>query len=410
MGLCFLQVESKAQHQDSLGVLEETLVKHGFQQVSAKIHLSVLLITYENRVYRFESNAIAQIIKLLTPQIVDTTVETIRIIPLKYGLPMIQIDVAADQLKAFQNGEITASSLIEKITITQSISKKLRGLTYKNKSTFKAEFEIEPHLRLSLGGFPDAVLHQINIRPTANIFLWKGAQVKLQGILPLTNEFSATEENWARPGILVFNQYVRLPANSWAKLSLGYFERFRYGGELQLGKYFFNGNLEINAKLDYTGYASYPIRLFVDQPKRGWQFTDVDYWNYQAGVHYRIPKWDLVIGMEMGKALFFQDFFRVQFYRQFNEVKLGFFALKSNSGENYGFNLSIPLIPKKYWKPRFFSVRPSRAFTYNYQATQTRISVVDTGYDFAFLRDQFNPTFLQAQLRQLLANYLNYGS
>lgn len=377
----------------------DLMLEEGFQSIEAFTRDKKIVVRYENRVYRFEATAIKRIIQLLHP-VVTANYEMLVLIPKQRNIPMVSIELDLKRYESFANGEISARELFQNTLITDEVNyyKITPKPTIENNGNFKLEFEFEPQLRLSLGGFPDAVIHQVNLLPTANIFLWQGAQLKFQGILPLLNEFEIPEEEIFRPGIMAFTQFVRLPQEIFALFSAGYYTENRYGLNLEVAKYFLNNNLQIKARAGFTGYAAYPQRRGVESIIKGWEYANPDYWDYEAGVAYRFPKWDLNIGAEAGKGLLFKEFVRVNVFRQFDETQLGFFALVTNDGENYGFNLSVPLFPKKYWKPKVVSVRPSRSFRYTYHATQNYITQYETGIDIATLYLNFNPAFLRNQL------------
>ena len=100
-----------------------------------------------------------------------------------------------------------------------------------------------------------------------------------------------------------FHQEVRLPTNLFAGVSVGYFTNYRYGTALDVRKYFLNGNVALRGHLGYTGYASYPKRLGVDEPEKIWQYGDFDYVDYKIGIDYFIAKWNLKVGGRLWKRI-----------------------------------------------------------------------------------------------------------
>lgn len=379
--------------------ISKILVKEGFQSVVVQDQDSLLFISYENRVYRFEVTAMKAILNLLIEENI-TSIDKIVLIPKRWNIPIISVEISLKAYQQFQNKTISAVELSQQLNI-QSHSEHIQNTAQfapTNAGNYSLELEAAPQLRLALGGYPDAVVHQLNLVPRANLYLWKGAKLTASLILPVANEFKVPEERMVRPELVTFNQYFRLPKNIYAGVSLGYFTKYRYGGNAELGKFFLNNNLLIKGKIGYTGYASYPKRLYVDKPEKGWQRTDLDYLDYQVSVDYRLSKWDITGGITYGKALFDKDILQVHLTRQINEMSIQLYAYHTNDGENYGVQLSLPIFPKKYWKPRRLSVRPAKQFQYNYNGTRTFVSLYENGASINDLHFQLNPSFIKNQL------------
>ncbi len=379
--------------------ISKILIEEGFQSVVVQDQDSLLYISYENRVYRFEATAMKVILnKINEAQL--STIDQIVLVPKRWNIPVMSVEISLKAYQTFKNNTLAAAEFSQKITVRgqSKYTKKKFQLSQSNTGSYRLELEAAPQLRLALGGYPDAVAHQFNLIPRANLYLWKGAKLTAGLILPITNEFEVPEERMVRPEILTFNQYFRLPSNIYAGLSVGYFTKYRYGGSAEIGKFFLNNNLVIKGKIGYTGYASYPKRLFFDEPEKGWQRADVDYLDYQVGIDYRLSKWDVTAGVTYGKALFDKDVLQVHLTRQINEMSIQLYAYHTNDGENYGVQLSLPIFPKKYWKPKRVSVRPARQFQYNYNGTRTFVSLYKNGASINDLHFQLNPSFIKNQL------------
>lgn len=377
------------------------MVAEGFQSISIKQEGTIFFLAYENRVYRNEVAAIKKIIQLVTPLIKEKATNLI-IITQRQQIPVFSTTIVLADYLDFQEGNISLEQFISRLQITQKVEKinRKNWVVYDNNSgKYKLEFVIEPDLNLALGGHPDAIQHQFNLLPTANIYLWKGAKFKFQAILPISNELPIPEETFVRPGILSFYQEIRLPANLLVGVSAGYFTNYRYGTALDVTKYFFNGNLAIRGHLGYTGYASYPKRLGVDEPEKMWQYGDFDYTDYKIGIDYFIAKWNLKVGVDYGKGLYDKSIAQVHITQRFKECSFGLFGFKTTNGYNYGVHLAIPIFPKKYWKPKTISVRPASHLKYTYYTTQNYVSQYETGNDFLLDHQLFTPVLI----RNLLA-------
>ena len=373
------------------------MVAEGFQSISIKQEGTSFFLAYENRVYRYEVVAIKKIIQLVTPLIKSEATKLI-IITQRQQIPIFSTTLTIADYLDFQEEIIPLEQFISRLQITQKVEKWNRknwGIHNNNSGKYKLEFVIAPDLNLALGGFPDAIQHQFNLLPTANIYLWQGAKFKFQAILPISNELPIPEETFVRPGILSFNQEIRLPSNLFAGVSVGYFTNYRYGTALDLRKYFFNGNLAIRGHLGYTGYASYPKRLGVDEPEKIWQYGDFDYVDYKIGIDYFIAKWNIKVGIDYGKILYDKNITQVRITQNFKELSFDLFGFKTESGYNYGVDLKIPIFPKKYWKPKTISIRPATHLKYTYYTTQNYVSQYETGNDFMLNNQSFTPALIQ---------------
>ncbi len=391
------KTQSNTAHNALQTSVANQMIAEGFQSISIKQVGSTFFLAYENRVYRYEVAAIKKIIQLVTPLIKEETTELV-LITQRQQIPVFSTTVVLADYLGFQAGDMPLETFISRLRITQSVERISRedwAVYNNNTGKYKLEFVIEPDLNLSLGGHPDAILHQFNLLPSANIYLWKGAKFKFQAILPISNELPIPEETFVRPGILAFHQEVRLPTNLFAGVSVGYFTNYRYGTALDVKKYFFNGNVALRGHLGYTGYASYPKRLGVDEPEKVWQYGDLDYVDYKIGMDYFIAKWNLKIGVDYGKALYHRNITQVRITQNFKELSFGLFGFKTKSGYNYGVDLAMPIFPKKYWKPKTISVRPASHLKYRYYTTQHYVSQYDSGNDFILDNQYFTPALIQ---------------
>lgn len=359
-----------------------------------------LLIAYENRLYRFEARAIKALVNQVAP-IIGKRYQHLELVVLSRGEPIIGVTLSLSAWNDFQKDEQSFPVFAKSIETSLDVQKSwqlLRDRTVRHSGAYRIDAFLDPQLKMGLGGYPKPVLAQINLLPTANVFLWRGAQFTLQSIVPIINQLPIPEDKLFRPGLIAFNQYLRLPGNSFVGFSAGYFTNYSYGAEVELTKFFLNGRLIWRGKAGYTGYASYPQRLRFEKPVPGWQISSLNYLDYQSSLEYRLAKYDFVMKVEAGRYLYFQNAVRVSAVRQFKETDLGFFAMKNDKGINYGFQVSLPIFPKKYGKPKLVQFRPGKAFDYTYTATQATLESYRTGNDIYGFFKKLNPLFIKNQL------------
>lgn len=367
----------------SLEKIENLLIQEGFQSVGAKFNSNKLIVTYENRRYRLEALAIEKIATLIQSENLQD-IDTLILVTQKFNIPIISTTyLLSSDSASFLHTQ-------QKIAPTEKNFKN----QLKNKGNYRLELEVKPQLRLALGGFPDPVVHQINLIPQLHFYLWKGARFSFQTIIPISNEFETPTEKYVRPGIVQLEQRFRLPAQTYIGLTAGYFTKNRYGGLAEVGKYFFNGNLLLRAQAGYTGLA-----VYEKEPDKVWKISRPDYLDYQFGADYYFKKWNVIASVDYAKTLFGQTMLRGSVLKYFKEVNIGFFAFKTERGLNYGLNCAIPLFPKKYFKPGFFSIRPSRALDYTYHGTQNYVTQYRSIQDLKIFMQRLEPFFINQQIK-----------
>lgn len=379
----------KASSEDQTGDLKLLLEAQGFQSINAVYDYDKLLISYENRRYRREAQAIKEIVQLVTPKI-PKGVDRLIILTKRLNIPILQTTVLLHQNN---NDSLQIKTVNWPVQLqVESLSSQFAHDIRVNAGNYKLELEIKPELRLALGGFPDPVVHQLNLLPTFHFYLWKGARLSFQTTLPIWNEFENPRETFWRPRIFQFEQRVRLPYQIFASFSAGYFTKNRYGSVLEMGKYVLNGRLLLRGKIGYTGYATYE-----KEPTRTWKIGRLDDLDYKVGIDYYFKKWQFIASVEYAETLFNQNMLRASVSKYFREIEIGFFAFNTQKGNNYGLHVSIPLYPKKYFKPRFFSIRPAPSFDYIYHGTQNYVTQYQTIQDLRTYMKRLEPFFIQQQ-------------
>ena len=385
--------------------ISRAISNKGYQSVALQVENKTLSIYYENRVQRFEPRAIVELIKTIEPNELPTNIDVIQLITQKLQQPLVTTKFKLKDFRSWKEEMVTLSTFINTITIKQGGKKLKKELkrTVTNSGNYRLELELKPQIGLGLGGFPDAVVHRFNLLPTFNAYLWKGGQLQMEVILPISSEFKIPGEHFIRPGIIALSQMVRLSETSWLQGRIGYFSENRYGGNLSATQFLWNGSFFLTGNIGYTGYASYPMKLGLDEAVRGWEYSSLNYVDYDIEAAYWFKDWNTQIKLGYGRVLFDKERLKLTVTQKFNEVDIDFFALKTPRGNNYGMQLSIPIFPKKYWKPKRLSVRPAAALNYTYHATQFFAEQYKTGNTILDFYKSLNPEFIKKQL--LLPKY-----
>ncbi len=363
----------------------------GFENVFVRESGSDLFVEFENRVYRFEIDALLQLLKIISPEIGQY--KKINLLIKNKNVPVTQISFSAGDLINWNNGVISNSEFSELILFEldkgfDSWSTAANSI-YQNSSNLRFDLVLKPTYRFQFGVFSKPVLYQLNFAPHIEFGLWKGMTGLFEVTFPLHNDFTPSEDS-IRMSRMVLNQTHRLGNSTFISGSIGYFTLNRYGFDLETRTYWLNGDLSLGLNIGYTGYAFFAGKKLY--------YSDLYQWTGSVGIDYRITKYDLSLAVTAGKFLLFDNTIRFDIYRDFGEIQVGFFAMRSSEGiSNGGFSLSIPLFPSKYWNPGFFRVRTTEYLDYSYRvkiADQIGLRY-DTGFSLSGFIEKLNPGFIK---------------
>jgi hypothetical protein len=216
---------------------------------------------------------------------------------------------------------------------------------------------VHPQVKAQFGDIHDAIESQVNLAPVVSTNPFKGMSLSAQWIFPIQNELGY-EGDQGRPGLLTLNQTVRLPDNAFISGTIGYFTEHRYGVDLEAKRFWRNGRWAAGANVGITGFAAYS--------DRAWYFSDIGDWTYNFGVETHLTKLDVMIKASYAKFVYQDKGVRFDLMRQFGEVDIGFFAIKTEGGRNGGFFFSVPICPSKRMSPKRVRISPALRFPWSY--------------------------------------------
>lgn len=368
----------------------------GFENVRVKSVEEKLFIEFENRRYRFEVTAFYELFKIIKN---DLSNYSSLILSIKNkNISLIEINVNKDDLLDWLESRITNSEFSELMDIRFNTSKEVQQIfdssEISNSSNFKFDLVLKPTYRFQFGIFSKPVLYQFNFSPHIEFSLWKGMTGLYEITIPLHNDFSPREDS-VRTSMAVINQTFRLSDSHFLSTSIGYFTFDRYGVDVDSRWYFMNGDLSLGFNIGYTGYASFTMHNIY--------YSDLYLWTGSADLSYRIPEYDLTLGISAGRYLSKDNTFRFDIYRDFGEIQIGFFAMRSTNGiSNGGFSFSIPLPPSKHLKPGLVRIRTTDILAYTYKVKIADLIGLqyETGFRTNSFIEKLNPGFIK--------NFINY--
>jgi hypothetical protein len=372
--------------------IRNKLIKKGYENISVGLRNDTLFIVYENRVYRLEAIAMVDIIESTMTLLEDK--EVLFFICLKRGVPIISVIISKANYLRFIREEICSDEFSESVQMSYNLNH-CKNINGDNPSFNKFDLIVHPQIHAQFGNFSDPIESQVNIAPAMNIFFWKGMNLTTQVIFPLQNDLEK-KGDYVRPGLLTINQTIRLPYNIFSSLTAGYFTIDRYGIDLETRKFVNSGKISLGVRCGYTGNAS----VLAGR----WIYSEVNLFTCFADASYRYAKYDLTLKAGYGRFIDKDEGWRIDAYRQFGEVSIGFFALHTDGELNGGFNFSIPLPPRKYLTKHLIRIRPASSFAWEYRAKglPEEGKIYSTGNSPDEYLNNLNPDYI----KKLLVNKL----
>ncbi|MFP4469447.1 MAG: YjbH domain-containing protein [Bacteroidales bacterium] len=367
------------------------MTAQGFENVFAQAEAdNVLQIRYENRRYRFEPYALARVLEIVgnnfnSPVILHITV-------LHQTIPMVVVQLPLQAYLEWKSGAISLEQFSTKCRFTMDTEPNPTQGKPANPSFYKPDLVVIPNWRAQFGDFDRPVQSNINLIPEVNLLLGKGLSVNAQLIIPVQYNFLYDDdEHELRPGNITINQLIRLKDEFFVSATAGFFNLNRAGVNLELKKYFAEGKLAIGTNVGLTRYHSFTGREALP-------YETSNFLTAFLTAEYRHLAYDLTGRIQAGNFLYNDPGVRFEVLRQFGEVQIGFFALINTKEDlNGGFNFSIPIPPRKYSRIKYFRIRPSEAFSWEYRAKGFPTSGImyKTGHQLFDLMLEFNPDYMK---------------
>ncbi|HNY03114.1 MAG TPA: YjbH domain-containing protein [Bacteroidales bacterium] len=340
----------------------QTLAGEGFELVRAAFRHDTLYIAMENRVWRSQARGAAEAIRAAVPLCGDAS--HIALTLLHDGIPVTTVTVPCRQVQALLAGEITAGDFTRSVIAgydNRGYRTVLAGRTPARPSYRKADVTVGPSLRMQFGNFDHPLEAGISVVPTVRVTLLKGMSLTGQLVVPLfSNIIGDAEGTTVRPGLLVLSQTFRLPYNLFTTVSAGSFSRNRYGIDGEARKFLFGGRVSAGVRLGYTGHQQ-----FIDG---AFYYRSPDRFTWFADGSWRWARYDLTLDAGYGSFIAGDRGWRAGVSRQFGEITIGFFALRTDRVWNGGFSFVVPLPPRHYGTRGVVRLRPVSTVPWEYRA------------------------------------------
>lgn len=373
------------------------LVEGGYENVAASASDNHLFITYENRIYRSEARALADV--LLRIHHASPTADTLTVLIRHNDLPTARLTTTTGSLKAFLQNQQPYSAWLEDTDIsldTRSAEQGVEHVRRLNRSRYKLDIPVGLGMRYQLGNYNDPFQFAFDLEPKFRMQLAAGLTASARFALPVYNNFD--RNTYVRPVRLILSREFKPEETLYTTLSAGLFGRNRAGIHTGIKKYFYQEVLSAGVQAGYTTFTGISGKVtFPVTEQRDFIF-------YTATINYRWRRHDLNIRAEYGNFLYQDQALVLDINRQFGEVTGGFFLIHSDFGNNAGFRFSIPILPSRYPSAGALRIRPARSFSlsYRYQGNDFTAREYDTGTTASDLMHEWYPSFLEKELEEHL--------
>ena len=390
------------------------LTDHGFENVAVLVQDGTVTVWYENRIYRNELTGMGVAARLAAADLDSAAV--LELVPENRGVALVAVSAPAAAWQSFLDGELDAVSFRASIRI--DMERRLsglplgpRGLERHNPSHFRTDLELRPLFNFQLGQGSDPFDYTLKVAPEAVMSPLAGTLITFQGAIRIHDDFDpcGAEEPCGlafKPERNTLSWGGWLPGNCLLAVSGGIFPADRYGFAGEVGRLFWNGQLEVWAGGDLTGEI-----LFL---KDVTSYSDMTAWSAFAAATHRFQ------GLDIETTLTFGRFYReegdvavkLELARRIEEFEIGFFAAThgSNLGmspyekgdTSVGVNLRFALPVRTYSRPRTFRPSTVPEFPFTYRSTVDPVAVPVSMYDnLDRFRKRLYPTFIRNEIEDL---------
>lgn len=326
-------------------------------------------IYYEQRLYRNPLKGMLKLNELLT------TSTDAEFIPLFQGVPMARYRITPK---------------VSTKLISRTARLELQKTVPFNRARYKLDFRIQPEFIANFGYREKPLQSKTNLLLQSQFYIRRGLVLNWGILFPLVNDLDAQELN-IRPAPVFLNQFMALDQQNYLSASVGLFYTDRYGLNVQYRHSDLTKPWSFGVETGLTGVYYFP--------KGGFTYSRPSELLLVADVAYRLPVHAITLKVSGGQYLYQDRGVRVDFVRQFTNVEIGFYAMKTGNGSTGGFNFAIPIPPGRIAQTQHVRLRSTEEFRWEYSYTRgyeigLRYKV---GYQLDALLRQYHQGYLSSQ-------------
>jgi len=344
--------------------VEQFFIRQGFEDVRHITDNGKEIFYLGSKAFKTDQrliNAIRESVDSISPKLENSEID---VILLNNRFPVFHMQ--SSRSLTDKNGKLLWRSdfhVDEKYKVLRNYGAK-KG--FFNSSFGKVDLLFYPQFRFKNSRLDRIYSLQININPTLEIGLWKGANLTAQLMIPILNDDRpggySEEESKVRPGFVTFSQEFKIPGNIFAKATIGNFDLFRAGLDLKV----FKPIGERVGLYGQVGVTEYSVMLFEK-----WYYSGSYRPTWKVGANYFVKPWNLMFNMNIAEYLANDIAVRGEIIRYFRNAAVGFYVQSLGDESipvNGGFFFSIALPPYTHKRSRGIRVSTARCFNLEYIA------------------------------------------
>jgi hypothetical protein len=221
---------------------------------------------------------------------------------------------------------------------------------------YKFDFWLQPVFAARFGYREKPVESNTSLILNTQLVLWPGMSLTGGVLFPLTNDMD-NRPKIVRPAPIFVNQFWG-NGSDWLSFTAGTFHNDRYGANLQYRKMNLTKPWSFGLEAGLTGVYYYPVGgIYYERPSEVLLLADIA---------HRFQRTDVTLKLTAGQFLHKDKGVRFDFIRQFTNVEVGLYAMKTTNGSTAGFNFAIPIPPGKIAQSKSFRVRTTDEFRWEY--------------------------------------------
>ena len=390
IGFLFLMFTTSFVAQEELA---KKMVSLGYENVRVFTKNDELYVGYENNRYRFEGDALEEVLKTLSESNVVVNQPT-HLLIYNTGLPVVYFNIPFKVLSSIQNknySETDTKSIYASLNVAklESVYKEHRPY---NNSFYKFDFQLGFHLDYQLGNFDNGVKEKLYARPNMQTVFGHGTQLNASYQMVIINDLN--NQFYSRPYMVVLSQDFKLPYNGFINASLGYFQFNRFGYNIRFDKLLQEEAFHVSFNYGMTRYSYLDEEVIPIYNSNQQSF-------YNATLNYRWRKHDVDIRLNYGTFMQNDLGYHFSVSRQFEEKFVHLFYKKTNLGDVGGFGFIATLPQKKYMKPKKIRARLADNFKLNYNYFGNSIArSYDTGPSLFSDLKEYYPSVLKKAIQK----------
>ena len=323
-------------------------------------------ISYEQRLYRNPMRGLTAVYQHVSSR------RGTEFIPLYQGVPIARYRLAP----AF-----------ETITMSRKDRQQWARTTPFQARRYRFDFRLQPEFTANFGYREQTVQSKTNLLLQSQFYLSRGLVLNWGVLFPIINDLDNQKLN-IRPSPIYLNQFLALNQSDFLSVSAGLFYNDNYGLNVQYRHTDLTEPWSYGLETGLTGFYYFPANGFYYDPLKQFMLL--------ADVAYRIDPQNITVKLAGGQYLYRDRGIRLDVLRQFSDVEVGFYIMKTGNGSTAGFNFAIPIPPGRIAQTKQFRLRSTEEFRWEYNYSR--------GYDIG-TRYKVG-TQLDALLRQYHHGYL----